>query len=1402
MASLKLKENFSSLTDMLRDSVALTMEQLDMLIPKPAAVGRKSHAKMAATLGTRSLISEGSKRWKLGGSLGDAAVGEGAGAGAKGAGKGAGAAPSLGGHTQMSKFKVEFASASFHDENRDYTHIVTVLPMKNSEKVEIARMTAEAAVLAVWGSTCTVLSSDLRAAGMPTGSVDTITEFAVRTMGKSSTLGKVPESLAGCLCVLSKDPVIGPTLIQGPAVGSVQSLIRPSCDGVINGAGARAVASACMATLATPDDKERAGQQRKALLDSGTYAALLESVSAPMEGSGNDHLREQLEEAASLALMYLSCEGDARPAHEVGKILQQIASIENLAAGQYMAAGVWGLLRNAANRTAFMQPVREVIFAAGRMADIEAREKHVAKAADDAVEAAEKAAVAKDAAEAAAVHLTKSKTKMVDHHLGGKFYSFATDDDRMKYKGAADLAAEDLEEAHEHVEECVERAESLVVYAKEVAATPGHWEAEEAAHADAVQAWHAQCAAALAGGAKEDGDEREGEDTKRPLPPKPLSKREQQESGSGRDKTGLELLGETGVGWMRQFVSCGVNAENGADPPAQVAMEFLVAAIWLGMTTGTPAKPAAEVVWALSAPPGGASTWWKMSLLERPLFERADPTGLLSCDMPPSPAYLKLLLALAETPRWGPCTAARTRAFAAVWSLAAEDPSSQLTLIDMGFARSAADVAGAHTAPAGARGFAAGLMLQLVTRSAQGLADAGGWSRVEHVLISLASSGDDALVLQGCRAMAWEVYHREGANGVAAARSLAEKGAVSALLTALYRAHNSFRGGDPTRVSLDLHVAALRALLNLSIVSTNQEAIAKGHPGPGLLLLLRINLSFTELHVELAEHAPAIVRLSALLLQNLKTNANNRTVFYKAELRGTALREVELEAEAPGGSSNGNFNASMSMSSSSSAPSTRLPSSTTLSTTASSPAWSQGSGGAAAGLAPLDPSRRRIKASVNKPLTSKTSRMSADKFTEREHRSSAAASSHAGGGFSGVGASHPGKVRGEKQAVAASQEIFDVLREMSERTGPAGASPKELARRRKAEEKAAKVGAGTTEEFEAALDAANGGDRARHLPRLTKGLCRPLRDLWEQDVSLGIANPWSPQLEYVHPQKMMEMPETAQKLLSIKPPPSHGELRQELERHIHKALRLPAIESATTYAAVTAGAVTAAVGSGDDDSGGGRDAGSGEGAPASTSEAAAVEEVAAAEGGGDAAAHDVSTDGASSPTGESRDVLPPMPMIAREVSDVLTVKQGGARPGSVDSTIPTVVLPSVASFVPGGGRKGGKSKRGGAGGGSGGKGAAAAGGGGGGEEGQNGGGGTSAASSDNFMVSEGEPKGRRGGYPKFGSGVIKERGFHAPSPQTNHTKALRAAEGGFSKLGSPRGEAPEVGLYKLNAVDP
>ena len=45
------------------------------------------------------------------------------------------------------------------------------------------------------------------------------------------------------------------------------------------------------------------------------------------------------------------------------------------------------------------------------------------------------------------------------------------------------------------------------------------------------------------------------------------------------------------------------------------------------------------------------------------------------------------------------------------------------------------------------------------------------------------------------------------------------------------------------------------------------------------------------------EHAPVIVRLSALVLQNLKCAAANRTVFYKAELRGTALKEAELEAE-------------------------------------------------------------------------------------------------------------------------------------------------------------------------------------------------------------------------------------------------------------------------------------------------------------------------------------------------------------------------------------------------------------------------------------------------------------------------------------------------------------------------
>ena len=176
-------------------------------------------------------------------------------------------------------------------------------------------------------------------------------------------------------------------------------------------------------------------------------------------------------------------------------------------------------------------------------------------------------------------------------------------------------------------------------------------------------------------------------------------------------------------------------------------MEFLAAAIWLGMTTGEAAKPAPEVIWALSAPPGGAETWWKMSLLERPLFERADPTGLLSSDMSDSPAYLRLLLALAQIPRWGPCAAARTTAFAAVFSLASEDPSSMHTLINLGFVTTAVDTALATGAPPRARGLAGGLMLLLI-QAEQGLADAGGWTRVEDVLISLAGSGHPDLALQ------------------------------------------------------------------------------------------------------------------------------------------------------------------------------------------------------------------------------------------------------------------------------------------------------------------------------------------------------------------------------------------------------------------------------------------------------------------------------------------------------------------------------------------------------------------------------------------------------------------------------------------------------------------------------
>lgn len=1242
------------LQNMLRDCLRLTEQQLDMLLP--AAVAPALSHGFASVVSKRQTMVSGKMWGKKGRSSG----------GGSGGGKG---------------FLDTHAALRDDHINSQYKNIVAGAPMSTKEKVEIARMTAEGAVLSVWGATHSLLTSPAGAKSLPPGAVENISAFAVRTMGQSDRLGKVPESLAGCLCVLSKDPVIGPTLIQGPALGSVQSLIRPSCDGVVNSAGARAAASACVAALANPDDPDAADEQRQALLDSGTYAALLESVSSPT-GSEEGQLRKHLEEAASLALMYLSCEGDARPDHEVGKVLLEIAKCDNLAAGQYMAAGVWGLLRNPANRLAFLAPVRGVIAAAERVANVEAREAHIADSNEEAENAATEAADAERAVVDAEDHLEKATKKRDDHAIGGMFSYAASDQDRAKYEEACKVAAENLEDAKAHAAESAERAANLAIYAKEVAETPGWWEKEEAAYAKEVELWEKECAAMTSAASEEKG---EGEGIKggSKLPPKPLSKREKENLGKGPDKTGLELLGETGLKWMREFLSCnklvpeepsegsGEAVGNEEDPPAQVAMEWLISAIWLGMTTGDPAKPPAEAIWALSAPPGGANTWWKMSLLERPLFERVEPAeGAISRAMPSCPAYLRLLMSLAETPQWGRCTAARKHAFGAAWCLAEEDPNAQQTLIDMGFSRVAADVAGASSAPPRAREMAAGLMLQLATQAEQGLADAGGWERVEEVLISLVASGDAALALQGCKGMAWELYHREGTAGVTAARSLAKKGAISALLNVLFKAHGEFRNKAPTQNTLDLHIASLQALLNLSVVSENQETIAKGHPGPGLLLLLRVNLSFTELKEELTEHAPKVVRLSAHLLQNLKCNAANRTVFYKAELRGTANLEQELEAEAPGVS-------------------TLTTTSTNASLGASTMTSTAGSTFSTAGLGSADPSRRHVKASVSRPLNS----------FRRRPKTSAAVSSHGGSFGSPLGkpsGPSPGKVRGAKQAEAAGREVIRMVSEMAERT-PKTAS--EAAQRRRDALEAAKVGGLSTEEFEAS----SGGSHIRGLPRLTKGLCRPLRDMWKQDASLGIANPWSPRLEYVHPQKMKEMPELAERLLGIEPPPEAGELRQELEKQLRQTLRLPAIDDAVKTPVKNAGV----------DKASGAEEGSAvvEGVEAETVDDGSKDE----------------TQGSSTP-GEPLPVLNQSPSV---VADMLTIKRGSRRPTSRDSTIPTIALPSMAPFLDG---MHGKSPS-----------ATAL---------------TTSATGQSFIISGKESK-ARGGYPKFGSGVVKERGVAA-----------------------------------------
>ena len=55
------------------------------------------------------------------------------------------------------------------------------------------------------------------------------------------------------------------------------------------------------------------------------------------------------------------------------------------------------------------------------------------------------------------------------------------------------------------------------------------------------------------------------------------------------------------------------------------------------------------------------------------------------------------------------------------------------------------------------------------------------------------------------------------------------RGAIPAVLSVLFRAHNQWRGGGPSESSgpselaLESHEAALRALLNVSTVSENQE---------------------------------------------------------------------------------------------------------------------------------------------------------------------------------------------------------------------------------------------------------------------------------------------------------------------------------------------------------------------------------------------------------------------------------------------------------------------------------------------------------------------------------------------------------------------------------------------------
>ncbi|KAL0031473.1 hypothetical protein WJX77_002181 [Trebouxia sp. C0004] len=743
---------------------------------------------------------------------------------------------------------------------------------------------AEAAGQAVWGSAYHTIATP---GGIKAAHLSLLSHMALHTIeNRHVPLGKVAHCLAATLATLASDAAVAQLAMQADSniVQALLQLITTSDDDAFAGAGhVRAAAATAISFLAchpigAKGDECMWGPYREALLEAGALRVLLEAALAPTE---DDNCRKVIEKAAAVGVMYLCTVAAALDSNCLAMLAEVMGRTSQLDTTEYLMAGMWILLRTPANR-ALLSTAFDPKKVAGTSHKFAFRSKM------------------KDTI---GVHeLTESHTTSAQPGL--------LSSSRRTRTVSTPLAEDILQAAKQQFVTAAEQLETALRRATKSPRASSHGEDPRALPAipdqlnalglttipeDGLASLEGVQEKFGVGGGAQEGEEVPEFDA----------------------DWGLETLVHVGEHWINSLLHVG---PDGGDTPLVKLFEFLVASMCLFLISDSdPLEPHKHEVYEASQRPGTASkTWWTLPLPQAPHTD-----AQLSPIVERSLAVLIKLLCLTDTIAYK----CMTLTAVTLWNCCVRSEAVEQRVVALGVCAPLLAVLDTPRWPNCLRDCAGGL-LQSLSERWDNVQAMGGLRPFVEAMLTLATSKQPLLELRGARGLGRVAFkapfYCPNANKtlLETKAEIAQAGGIPALIGLVQRCkgryeflrqgaalagrtrRRTFEGAEqPLEYEKDMRnrpavleslTCTLAAILNLSVLKANQVGIAKH----GLQTLLSTNYYFTDVLSDGLldkEAEQKLVWLCGGILSNIALHPNNRTRFYRAELKGTAAWEQELE---------------------------------------------------------------------------------------------------------------------------------------------------------------------------------------------------------------------------------------------------------------------------------------------------------------------------------------------------------------------------------------------------------------------------------------------------------------------------------------------------------------------------